>query len=149
MSVKRRQCNPATRRAPHAHRHKARGPAAAFQPSIGNLLAATSRRASGTDRRERPTAAKHDAAAKGFSALKVATHLRPAFVKRAESGRRIERNARAIAALIHARDAIVFDGQRARDVIDQRIEGHHEMTAFATAGTGGEIVEQERHSIGP
>lgn len=41
----------------------------------------------------------------------------------------------------------MLDHELLRDVINERVELDDEMAAFATAGTGRNIVENKRHSI--
>jgi hypothetical protein len=64
----------------------------------------------------------------------------------AELRRVIQRHARPIAALLHAAHTIVFDHELLRDAIEERIEFNHHMTALAATGTGGKIIDEERHS---
>lgn len=88
-----------------------------------------------SDGRERPA---EDLAAEGFAAVEVATGLRALVVDRAELRDGVQGDAGAVAALIHATRAVVFDDEFFRRVI-ACAELDHPMTATAAAGAGGKI----------
>jgi hypothetical protein len=81
-----------------------------------------------------------DAQAEGFAAGEVATGLRAGFVKGAELGYRIEADAGAVAALVHAEDALALDGEMVGDRITGA-EFHDEMTTASATGAQREIED--------
>ena len=81
---------------------------------------------------------REDVAAQRLAAVKIAAGLRPLCVDRAEQGGRIERDARAVAVLVHARDACVHRREvGGHDVA--RAEFDHEVAATAAAGARRKI----------
>jgi hypothetical protein len=62
------------------------------------------------------------ATAERLAAVEVAASLRTAFVDGAEPGERIEGDARAVAALLHAAHAAVLDHELLRHVVPERRE---------------------------
>ena len=84
-----------------------------------------------------PGVTGEDLAAEGFAAVEIPAGLRADFIERAQERQRIEADAGAVVALVHAADALVFHHERFRDVV-AGTQLHHEMTATAAAGAGGE-----------
>ena len=78
--------------------------------------------------------------------MEIATNLRPSFIDGAEPRRRIERDARAVAPLLHAPHTVVLDHELLWHPIHERIEFDDQMTTFAAPSAGGKIVKSERHS---
>lgn len=79
-----------------------------------------------------------DPAADPAATREVAAGLRALLVDGAEQRDRIEGDAGAIAALVHATGALALDDEFLGDVIS-RTQLHHEMATAATAGTRGKI----------
>ena len=79
-----------------------------------------------------------DAQAEGLAAIEVAAGLRAGFVKGAELGKRVETDARSVAALVHAKETLAFDGE----IFGDRVTGAQlddEMTTAAAASAQGEV----------
>lgn len=79
-----------------------------------------------------------DLTAERFATVEIAAGLRAGFVERAKPRYRIERDAGAVAVLIHAAHAIVFDNKFLGDEI-ARAQLDYQMAAAATTGAGREI----------
>lgn len=81
-----------------------------------------------------------DAAAQFRTPVKVAADPWTPFVDRAKECRGIERDTRAITALLEATHAGMFDDEFLRHVIHSGHQFDEKMAAPSTAGAGREIV---------
>lgn len=99
-------------------------------------------------RRERPSPTENGPTAKRRAALEITTDLRPPLINRAELCHRIERDTGAVAGLVHAANATVFDHKLlGHAAIHQRGEFDQEVAALAATRTEWKIVgKRERHS---